>query len=355
MKEKIISILKWFLKVFPEKYREYYQILIVYKVNKFSKAKRHEFLKEIEYRKTLSIFDVDALSQALSSYSDQYYYVNSRYAIAYHLSQYAQWKKPINAIIEHGVYYDNSINEMEVNKNKFPAIFTFGPVRYKFLSNLLKHKKEIYALGPHIEYVDGLLNVDELSDLKSKLGRVLLAIPSHSIESHNAEFDYNSWISEIKDKGKDFDTIMVNVYFQDVIINRHQHYLDAGFKVVTSGHRSDLNFLPRLKSILSLSDMTMSNSFSTAVGYCLHLNKPHYIYKQSVEYKITDEALDFHADTKLDKVIKYSRLFTKYSTEITEEQMEVYNKVWGGKASKKSPEDLHAIFKALDHKKPFWL
>jgi len=355
MKELVINIIKTLLKIYPEKYREYYQILVVYKVNKNSKAKRKTFLDEVERRKFLSIFDVESLSKELSSYSDEFYYVNSRYAIGHHLRKYAKWDKPVNAIIEHGVYHDDDVKDMEVYNNKFPAIFTYGPVRHTFLNNLIGHEKNIYKLGPHIEYVDSLLNTEELNRIKEELGTVLLAIPTHSIESHKLEFDYDGWIKEIKKRGENYDTVIVNVYFQDVVFGRHKHYLDAGFKVVTSGHRSDMNFLPRLKSILMLSDMTMSNRFSTPIGYCLHLNKPHYVYQQDMEFMTTEEALDFHANTKVSKFEKHADAFNVFSTEITPKQREIYNHVWGGKDSLKTPEELYSIFESLHQKKPFWL
>lgn len=355
MKELFINGVKALLKIYPEKYREYYQILVVYKVNQFSKTKRKAFLNEVKRRQALSIFDIEPLSQELSSYSDQYYYVNSRYAIGHHISTYAKWDKPINAVIEHGVYKDDAIMDIEVHKNKFPAIFTFGPIRHKFLTNVIGHNKAIYKLGPHIAYVDSLLNEDELLKMKSELGTVLLAFPTHSIESHKVEFDYKNWIKEIKKRGEGFDTILVNVYFQDVIFGRHQPYLDAGFKVVTSGHRSDLNFLPRLKSIIQLSDMSMSNHFSTAVGYCLHLNVPHYVYQQELEFQITEQALDSHANNKVEDDVKHVDAFRKYAVEITPKQMEIYNQVWGGEDSIKTPKELYTIFEALDRKKPFWL
>lgn len=355
MKALVINLVKVLLKVFPEKYREYYQILVVYKVNKNSKGKRRAFLDEVNRRKSLSIFDVEPLSQELSSYSDEYYYVNSRYAIGHHLRKHANWDKPVNAIIEHGVYHDDDVKDMEVYNNRFPSILTYGPVRHTFLTDLIGHEKTIYKLGPHIEYVDSLLDEKELNTLKAELGTVLLAIPTHSIESHKLEFDYEGWISEIKKIGKDYDTIIVNVYFQDVVFGRHKHYLDAGLRVVTSGHRSDMNFLPRLKSIIMLSDMTMSNRYSTPVGYCLHLNKPHYIYQQEMEFKTTEEALEFHANTKINKEEKYADAFNVYSTEITPRQWEIYNNVWGGRESLKTPEELNEILKTLHRKKPFWL
>lgn len=357
MKSIIISVLKFILKVYPEKYREYYQILVVYYVNKLSPSKKKEFYAEIERRSHLSLFNVDELSAELSSYSEEYYYVNSRFAIAHALRKYANWNKPINAVIEHGVYYDDDLKDMEVYNNRFPGLMTFGPVRYNFLNKLIGHEKEIVKLGPHIAYVDSLLSDDELKTLKKELGSVFLAIPTHSIESHKLEFDYEGLIADIKEKGANYDTILVNVYYMDVIFGRHQVYLDAGFKVVTSGHRSDLNFLPRLKSIISLADMTMTNRFSTPIGYCLHLNKPHYIYNQELTWKPTEKALDFHADTKVDKMedklAKYNKVFSNFSTKITPDQMEVYNNIWGGNESVKSKEELYSIFEKFS-KKSIW-
>ncbi|MGB1218146.1 MAG: hypothetical protein ACPG4W_00060 [Flavobacteriales bacterium] len=354
MKNLLISFLKLVLKIYPEKYREYYQTLAVYKANTFRFGMRKRFLKEVERRKTLSIFDVDSLSQNLPSYSDEYYYVNSRFAIAQNLRQFSKWNKPINAIIEHGIYYDDYIIDFEVYKNRFPAILTFGPIRYNFFKTLGNVNKSIHKIGPHIAYVDSLLSVDKLEELKSELGSVLLVFPLHSIESHSTKFDYTSWIKEISKVGKDYDTVVVSIYYQDIVINNHLPYLKAGFKVVTAGHRSDLNFLPRVKSIISLSDMTMANDIGTSLGYCLHLKKPHYIYWQEMDFVVTENALKEHTDTKNIKP-HYVTAFDQVRTTITPEQWEIYDQVWGGEASLKTPEELYNLFESFDKKKPFWL
>ena len=52
--------------------------------------------------------------------------------------------------------------------------------------------------------------------------------------------------------------------------------------VVTAGYIMDPLFLSRLKSIIQLSDLTMSNNVGTHLGYCIYLNKPHWIVRQKI-------------------------------------------------------------------------
>lgn len=349
MKSIIITFVKIVLKLFPEKFREYYQMLVIYWVNKLNFFKRKEFYKEIENRKGLSIFDFKKLSQELSSFSEEYYYVNSRFAIANNLKKYSGWSKPIKGVIEHGVFKNTYINDFETNKNKFPAIFTFGIVRKKFMENLVSDTKVVHKIGPHIAYVDSLMDSNEIKEIKNELGKVLMAIPSHSIESHEIEFDYEDWINEIKKRSANYDTVIVNLFYMDILFDKYQPYIDAGFKIVTAGHRSDLNFLPRLKSILSLADMTMSNRFTTPLGYCLHLNIPHYIYQQSLDFKMTNQANESHRDTKADLEKGDIDYFTKFEERITKDQWKVYNDIWGGD-SLKSKKELYEIFEELERK-----
>ena len=66
--------------------------------------------------------------------------------------------------------------------------------------------------------------------------------------------------------------------------------------------REDCLFLSRLRSLISISDLTMSNSVGTHVGYCVYMGKPHYVYGQAKLFSAdsaSDEAefINPYADT----------------------------------------------------------
>ena len=115
------------------------------------------------------------------------------------------------------------------------------------------------------------------------------------------------------------------------------------------------NFLKRLKSIIELSDMTMSNSIATHIGYCLYMNKPHYVdLSQSINR--IQENNDRQAKLVMDNeknsqktfkdnenIIKLSELFSDFNCKITKEQQELVSYLWGFNEVK-SPEELKKLF-----------
>lgn len=56
-------------------------------------------------------------------------------------------------------------------------------------------------------------------------------------------------------------------------IKQIQRISKKKYEVVTAGHYYDYNFLPRLRSIIETSDITMSNNLGSHLGQCIYLNK----------------------------------------------------------------------------------
>lgn len=78
---------------------------------------------------------------------------------------------------------------------------------------------------------------------------------------------------------------LIYLYWKDAVLGKDKEYMDNGFTIVTAGYQSDFRFLKRLKTFIKLSDFTMSNAVGTHVGYCVVLDKPHYIFSQKISYK----------------------------------------------------------------------
>ena len=125
------------------------------------------------------------------------------------------------------------------------------------------------------------------------------------------------------------------MYYQDVLLKRHISYQKEGFEVVTAGNYNDYYFMPRLKSIIKTSDITMANSIGSHLGYSLYLNKPHYLFKQSITYEhdnefdgnLVDEAVT--KEKSCDNTANITELFSVYQENITKEQYELISYLWG--------------------------
>ena len=55
--------------------------------------------------------------------------------------------------------------------------------------------------------------------------------------------------------------------------------------MVCAGHAYDPHFLDRLRTLIELSDITLSNNLGTHIGYCVSLGKPHWIIPTPVHYR----------------------------------------------------------------------
>ncbi|MCR6508187.1 hypothetical protein M1B78_08425 [Bacteroides sp. KH569_7] len=309
-------------------------------INFLYKTKNKKFFfQEIADRKKVSLFNYTKLIEPLPYVPTELVIDNNLYGIAYALKKYAgiDTNKSLDAYIEHGIFFGNLVRDEQKIWNVSQNI-TFSNIRKKHLLDS-KIQKEILPIGPFIHYAESLLNDDELKELKSKMGRVLLVFPSHSIIGVNSSFSHDDFIKEIERIRKDFDTVLVSLYWVDACkLNILQTYEAKGYKVVTSGHRYDLYFLCRQKALIQLADFTMSNSVGTHVGYCIYLNKPHYIYQQKIKNVGINERLQKHFDavrneeqllTEEKEKNEIFSLFSKYQENISEEQYAIVDKYWG--------------------------
>lgn len=309
-----------------------------------------KFKKGIETRKHTSLFNYSKLVEPLPYVPTELVIDNNLYGIAFALKKYAglDVNKSLDAYIEHGIFFGNLVRPEQKIWNVSQNI-TFSRVREMHLLNSNIGKK-ILPIGPFIHYADSLLNEVEIDDLKKCLGRVLLVFPSHSIIGVNSSFSYDSFIAEIEKIRKHFDTVLISLYWVDVLKPEVvQMYEAKGYKIVTSGHRYDLYFLSRQKTLIQLADMTMSNSVGTHVGYCVYLNKPHYIYQQKINNVGLNKKLQKHFDAVrneeqlLSEEMEKNEILSKFSTYqefISKEQESVVDKFWGSSLVRK-PQDLY--------------
>lgn len=306
--------------------------------------------------------DLNLLSQNLNEdYNGTLYgeLCFSRYAMDKILKLYCGLSNTfkIHALFEHGVIITDYVGGAFRAHECLPSI-----VSSKYRVDVLKKQKDYhgaFAIGPYIHYCDSLLEDNQFKEEKNRLGKNLLVFPSHSVDGNISKFDYESFLNNIKKYSDDFDSVRVCMYYKDVQLGRHEIYQKNGFEVVTAGHIFDYNFLPRLKSIIELSDMTMSNNVGTHLGYCIYLNKPHFIdLSQNVEYvkekndresKLIDETTKqvINIMDTNDNVLLIKNLFSNFDKKINKDQYELVSYLWGFDEVK-SPIELKSIFFEID-------
>ena len=295
--------------------------------------------EEFESRKKLPFTDVENLAQNIKDTNLREALRGeiflARYGMNKVLKKYAGFPMSykIHVLFEHGVICTDYVSGGFRVHEYLPSM-----VASQYRVNILKQQngyKGAYAIGPYIHYADSLLTKEEIKAEKERLGRTLLVFPSHSLNTTTSMFNIEEFINKIKETSKDFDSVRICMYYQDVFLKRHISYQKEGFEVVTAGNYNDYYFMPRLKSIIETSDITMANAIGSHLGYCIYLNKPHYLFKQNITHEHTNKFDENLVNEGLikekfsDNVTNMTKLFSEYHENITKEQYDFISYLWG--------------------------
>ena len=315
--------------------------LLLALMNIFFKLKNGcKFYKEVKKRCEADIFDYKVIARPLPYYPIEAVVENNYYGLGYTLLKYADLIGDTNAYIEHGIFFGPNIipwqQEWKVKRMIVPSNVRLKHLRTKGVQT------EIIVVGPYIHYAEPLLSTQKFNFVKSYLGKTLLVFPTHSIANVTAEYDIDHFITFIESIRTDYDSVLVSLYWLDAINPQIvKKYTDHSFKIVTAGNRFDPYFLNRQKSIISLADDTMSNDVGTHVGYCIYLNKSHYIFDQKVSYAAKNAIEEIRlkktynnkgADTLTyeSEIGEVKIAFSKFTPgKISDLQKQVVDKYWG--------------------------
>lgn len=324
-------------------------------MNCFYRLKSGEyFRKQVAQRYYSNLFDYKFIASPLPYYPIEPVIENNYYGLGRTLIKYAKLSGSTNSYIEHGIFFGPNIvpweRDWKVKNIIVPSLVREQHLRMKGIT------KNVMVVGPYIHYVKSLLNAFEYDSIKKTLGKTLLVFPTHSIMNVAVEYDIEHFISFIESVRSNYKTILICLYWLDALdIQTVEMYRKHGFKIVTAGNRFDPHFLSRLKSIISLADDTISNDVGTHIGYCIYLNKSHYIFAQPVSYRAKDVIEEIRLKNSYNEDGKDAELYeneinevkTTFSTftpgKISEAQWHIVDKYWGiGEI--KSPQKLREAF-----------
>ncbi|MDR5637928.1 hypothetical protein RHH25_00735 [Thermosynechococcus sp. PP42] len=304
----------------------------------------------IEINRDSKIIDLPIL--ICSSLSVDEYQQNTYYGISHTLKKYANisLQKKLMATIEHGLYLSDTVWDADLSPSA-SGIVTFSKYRERIISKYTD--KKVFPVGPYIHYAN-LINSEKLEELKAKLGRTLLFFPAHSTHWIEAQFEHLETIEVLKNLSASFDSILVCFYWKDYKPNIFSLYRKHNFYCTTAGHIFDWNFLSRLKSVISLSDFTASNTIGTHVGYCVYMQKPHWLFEQKITYNCSQnvslkEINNLRKSVLSKEYQQLTQLFTNHLPTITDEQYSICKFLWGFDEIK-TKEELKAILLDLIQK-----
>lgn len=177
-----------------------------------------------------------------------------------------------NACIAHAPWLNAYLWEWDIF---YPLPAWLGASRFSAPLSLANTGKFYFPIGSYILYATPSLGAQELAAQKRRLGKTLMYFPVHSTH-HLCTTNDRTTFEHVKSFARthNFDSIMVCLYWKNVLEGNEQHYAGEGVELVSAGHMFDPMFLPRLRSVLSLCDAVYTDTAGTHVIYAYSLGKP---------------------------------------------------------------------------------
>lgn len=311
-----------------------------------------EVARESDRRAHLDPWDVTALAAPMPYGPKEWVIDNNLYGHVEALRHYAGATGHLRAYLEHGLFWARTIHRDE-RQWWVPRILTLSSERKQLIEAEIPGKKAV-ALGPYIHYATPVWEAQRVEAVKEQMGRVLLVFPSHATRGVGKQFDMAVWLDAIRAVAKDYDTVLVSLYFLDALKpGTVEAYRKAGYRVVTSGHKFDRFFIRRQRMLLEWADMTMGNEMGTHVGYCRYLGKPHYLVQQEVTWLEEEKGQlhrlrqqggadnfdEIYAEMEVGKA-----LFPRFPSEAIQAEQDRWVAQKWGFAEVKSPEAIASLF-----------
>lgn len=317
----------------------------------------YDCIREISDRRNLRLTDVAGLSKEMSfkgmSFLAVGYDEPGYYGDFYELQKYAQIQvhnfPPKMLNLQHGILCD--LLEFEYTKLN-NVNFVWSP-KIKQLFQKHTDNPHFYVIGSPFFYVDSLLSKEEVELERKRLGKNLLAFPSHSVYYADVKYDASGFINLLKEQRKKFDSVRVCIYWRDYQRGLAKVYEDAGFECVCCGHIYDPFFLERQKALLEIADATISNAVGSYVGHSVYLNKPHWMIPEKHEFKDIDKnGFGKRESDFINSSPNYQQLRETFAYnsdyKITQAHRDVVDEYWGVSCIK-TPEEIRSLIeKAYD-------
>lgn len=174
--------------------------------------------------------------------------------------------------VEHGLI----LHDKMFTDTKFTgrcSLVSFGDYRYSVLRHYTD--KPVFKVGPYIEYASQYYDDERIKKIKNDWGKTLLVFPSHSTNDTSITLAESEYIEAVSRMSLDFNTTVICAYWWNIDDPLIDAFRSNGFRISSAGFRDDVQFLSRLKTLLTLSDCVIGDGFGTHVGYSLAIGRPY--------------------------------------------------------------------------------
>lgn len=292
----------------------------------------YAFVQKILWRLKYSKDDYKKLVQYQPISPSGFYYGHE-----YWLKKYSGFKDRIFAHVEHGVYFGDrrKIVRSNIEEWQLGSIISFGESRLKILKELYPDYY-IDFIGPRIHYAETDQEYyKELYDQIDHTGRVLTLYPAHSLATDKSCYDSSLFLQQA-------DTLAEKIGAKTIMISLHPsdylHHLDLEFQnknlIFVGGGPDSFRFLPRLRAIFELSDLTFSNALGTHVGYSIYMGTPHVMNLESNHNLDSDTLFEQEQST-------FASVFNGDKPLIISDEQKSLCDYYFGYSHIKSPEELY--------------
>lgn len=191
--------------------------------------------------------------------------------------------RPLPFLLEHGVNYSEE-SSFEDPQPWVKAYLCMGPQRAARLHE--RFGAHGIAVGPYINYARPVMEPAQLASLKLKLGRVLLVIPVHTVAQVKRRWSATEMIGLIEDhrRAAGIDTVIWQSYWKDA----PPPELPGNWLLACNGHPSNPWFLDCQRTLLELTDVMVTFTLGSHLGYALALGKSVLMARVDVEQDLSE-------------------------------------------------------------------
>ena len=294
-----------------------------------------------------NIFDYNDVIKSRPDPNGGSLWSNQAYGHNYILKRYSGFRGVINASIEHGPYLDS--DDGEYTYPGTPSVIVFSDQRRDLIRSRGTNKL-VFSIGTAPYYGKTIYDEYDLRVIKDNLGKTLLVYPIHDIHNFHYLQNADRFVEFIRNIVREhhYDTVLVCMYFVDIERGRHLKYQKEGWTIVSAGCGSNYDFCDITKSIISLADYAVFQSYTSAIGFCTFMNVPAMIYHQDILFseKGRDD-LQTDKGMKEDTLAAFETVFEDYNEIISKEKYDFCN-FWFGFENTWSKDNLRLLFEYME-------
>lgn len=208
---------------------------------------------------------------------------NDYYGSASVLKEYAELPQgePLSVVVPHGPSLNDHVWHCELQGDA-RLILCYSPYRQKVYRKL--GKRTALCAAPFLyamKMVEG--------QPRERKGTVFF--PGHSTHHVTAHQQLNRIADRLASFSDEYQPVTVFAYWRDYNLGHRQVFIDRGFRVVSTGHMYDHNFLYRLYHLCSTHKYACSNEVGTHILYaaaagCSYFHMPDFACQHKADASV---------------------------------------------------------------------